>query len=298
MGCWNETCALSNLPIMRGAPTYLIFMMSAPTTLKEGQTGCYVDDFWLIPAIPLLGKYDDYGRVDQLEKGLFAQLVAEQIQATLVPHEEHEGKFNLMNLQNWCHDGNCKIKAPLLPPKTEHELVKTFIRKDVWDWFVTQTVEDFRGAHTLQTMQKDAAEYLNCWTIKQDEINKIEDPNERLSKLFGMDFEMETSLLGKNQFYSHFKCSRHGRLPWTLGHYDRQIQEKYRSGSITKETALEIYNRIAEIMHVEAVMSELRICWHPTSFSGSQDQDYRMHAAFHTKIAEIATKTAVYLEDY
>lgn len=52
MGCWNETCFLTGLPIFAGQPVKLIFIA------HDGNGG------WLPAALPVHGYYDDYGGIE------------------------------------------------------------------------------------------------------------------------------------------------------------------------------------------------------------------------------------------
>lgn len=72
MGSFNETCALSCLPITCGDPVKLLFLTRNPyaTTCDErfaqrfAQRGCYHNDQWFVRTPPINGQYADYGKCD------------------------------------------------------------------------------------------------------------------------------------------------------------------------------------------------------------------------------------------
>ena len=63
MGCWNETCMATNLPIVVGEPCvgFLITRYHA-----EGKTS-YPDERYRPISPPIFGLYDDYGCLDDIE---------------------------------------------------------------------------------------------------------------------------------------------------------------------------------------------------------------------------------------
>lgn len=62
MGCWNETCALSRLPIFSGEPVVAIITIGRPTVAGE----CYyANDDTNMFTFPIRGEYDDYGSLEE-----------------------------------------------------------------------------------------------------------------------------------------------------------------------------------------------------------------------------------------
>lgn len=63
MGCWNETCALSNLPIIVGDRVKFLVLLNIGVA---GKTYYYNDNY--IPlCLPMSGEYDDYGAIENIE---------------------------------------------------------------------------------------------------------------------------------------------------------------------------------------------------------------------------------------
>ena len=62
MGCWNETCMLTHLPI-QGDEDTVCFLIAE--RLGEKDT-CHCDGVFAPISLPLLGKYDDYGRLKNI----------------------------------------------------------------------------------------------------------------------------------------------------------------------------------------------------------------------------------------
>lgn len=61
MGCWNKTCALTQLPIHDKDPVVTFLIVENYYARKNQSSACNSHTFWEIIPLPLYGKYDDYG---------------------------------------------------------------------------------------------------------------------------------------------------------------------------------------------------------------------------------------------
>lgn len=65
MGYWNETCTLTNLPICYGEPTVAILLEQTPNVSHQNGI-VYPDDIFRPVGLPLYGKYNDYGNLEDV----------------------------------------------------------------------------------------------------------------------------------------------------------------------------------------------------------------------------------------
>lgn len=87
MGCWNETCGFSNLAIESGnkVACFIIdetHIIEAPDRDADGnvygkkidiygeKNDCYASSFGLPVFLPLIGSYDDYGSIENIEENI------------------------------------------------------------------------------------------------------------------------------------------------------------------------------------------------------------------------------------
>ena len=63
MGCWNETCLLTRLPIQSDEKTVCVLIAERPNV----HSACYADDIFTPVSLPIFGRYNDYGNLEQLE---------------------------------------------------------------------------------------------------------------------------------------------------------------------------------------------------------------------------------------
>ena len=64
MGCWDETCMLTHLPIIVGEKTVAVFIAQKRNSLDT----CYSDSIFAPISLPFFGQYDDYGRLENIAK--------------------------------------------------------------------------------------------------------------------------------------------------------------------------------------------------------------------------------------
>lgn len=66
MGCWNGTCGLSNLPILHGDKV-VCFIVKKDDYENKISHECYPWDHSSPLTFPLIGYYDDYGGIENIE---------------------------------------------------------------------------------------------------------------------------------------------------------------------------------------------------------------------------------------
>ncbi len=69
MGCFNSTCSLSHLDVTYGDKCY--FLILKPNRFHEkleGSTICYPDERYKLFCLPIVGEYNDYGRIEEIQK--------------------------------------------------------------------------------------------------------------------------------------------------------------------------------------------------------------------------------------
>lgn len=91
MGSWNETCSLTNLPVLAGEPVYVMFLQE---TDREIESICEHFKYWALLPFMFEAEYDDYGLVRN-EKG------------DLIPFMLNAFKKHLFEMEhgpNSCHD--------------------------------------------------------------------------------------------------------------------------------------------------------------------------------------------------
>lgn len=94
MGCWCETCGVTQLPINAGDKVRLFVLISRRCWREEeegegvGGGTCYSNDLWAPLGPPIQGKYDDYGGIESIKENADTKLLLERIKDGWIPFEE------------------------------------------------------------------------------------------------------------------------------------------------------------------------------------------------------------------
>lgn len=105
MGCWNETCFLTNLPICRGEK-----VVAFPIIKNESiNTGTLFDEYkatgnYYALSLPFYGKYDDYGRLEDISQNNSVNFSLELI-------KYHIEKNNLSLIDDYPGNDEANLKS-------------------------------------------------------------------------------------------------------------------------------------------------------------------------------------------
>jgi len=73
MGCWNNTCSLSGLPIREYDKVNFVIIANRPS-MPTASGFCYSDGYAIPVSFVMTGEYDDYGGVKEVEDDLASKL--------------------------------------------------------------------------------------------------------------------------------------------------------------------------------------------------------------------------------
>src|SRR5579864_3769003 len=85
MGCWNETCGLTQMPICGGDPVRL-FLIVENAYPRGSRDVCisYGSELWRPFGLPLKGTYDEYGRLENIEEDCMSDFLLESLREMVV----------------------------------------------------------------------------------------------------------------------------------------------------------------------------------------------------------------------
>lgn len=76
MGCWNATCGITNLPILYNEEVYTHILVSSVTKRSSANTRHYHNDVCIPLSFPIIGKYDDYGSISNIQYNITTELMS------------------------------------------------------------------------------------------------------------------------------------------------------------------------------------------------------------------------------
>ena len=84
MGCWNETCGITNLPILSGQPVRLFFL-AGKIQPNEGHAGfCNPNTHWTPRFLAIRGTYDDYGSLEDIHEDWNTRWIIGEVREAIV----------------------------------------------------------------------------------------------------------------------------------------------------------------------------------------------------------------------
>jgi hypothetical protein len=111
MGCWNKTCALSNLPIFRGEEVY-VFLIEQNGLGPSSGNHCYSDHLYSPIITPFYSHYDDYGAGEN-NSGAALPVIINSLKKVVIEKELGENQY---------HD--LEVKRDTLSEDNLFELIK------------------------------------------------------------------------------------------------------------------------------------------------------------------------------
>lgn len=91
MGSWNNTCGLTNLPIIAGESVYVFPIRERD--LSKYRSHCYSTALYQPVLIPFVAEYNDYGAGENCS-GIALDLTIEELRRTLIELEIGENKYH------------------------------------------------------------------------------------------------------------------------------------------------------------------------------------------------------------
>jgi hypothetical protein len=261
MGCWNGTCALTNMPIHYGERIVLI-----PLSIQEEKLGtmCYHNELCHYAGYPIRGTYDDYGGIEDIDETSGVKRTLELFQSWFKTKkitlnskaQDNYGKgitelSDIGVLLHVIERGGLEAEGCLFSYIMMHEKAFDAIVNEMGSRTGYKGEEAFRdfikrqlgGSYKKQNREKDLKE-----KIKIDSSD-----NALMSELFLSSMSHERYLY-TNFFYRNFFC-----------HTDDHI--------LTEE----LESSFVELYLFDCAMAFLRKTLIPQCGAGSQQSEYYLH---------------------
>jgi len=290
MGCWCETCGITQLPINAGDKVR-VFVMSSQNSyqFEDGGAGgggtCYSNDRWAPIGPAIQGTYDDYGGVENIVMDDSARMVEAKIASGWVPlTKKHEWddvpeKLELSDYLNYIERDRGKFKSE---GRQEQHLGLMFVLEDVYQAMINfDSIEAHHNwtAHTYQ--YKPMSEGLKL-DLQEWYEAKLELFKPRLSKDIDHLYEMMSELdLGGGRLFSDFRDNgiKIFKKP-LLNCAKEQI-------SFQNEKVQKLVSDALDMLRFEIAMSRARKQWMPQSGKGSQNNELDIYKAINAAAAKI-----------
>jgi len=281
MGSWNETCAVSNLPVRHKER---IVIMPLCATAQAGPKATEIDKYWQPFALPIRCAYNDYGGVEGIEEDDSGQfnsielLYDENNKPLNFTKEGFQDQLNEFLLNH--DDYEAQEFVGSFSKKFDFMLVK----EDLFD-FLTGRVAERTAYGTDRDMKAVTSEALDgkakrLFKEKMDEaiksiqnatIYKNVDAKEVANAIYGENAAREalSETFGKCRFFGQMFS------PILLYKHNKPCENRLKE-------------RFVELQLFAFALNLLRKGWLcQTSGHGSQDYELRLHKELAGKIQDI-----------
>ena len=273
MGCWNNTCGLSNLPILSGNEVYVF------PILRDMRVSslCYSTALYRPFLAPFVAEYDDYGGGENCS-GIMLNSIIEVLKSRLVEKPLGKNEYHDVAVTRDGFDVDKFFESI-----NKHRLeVSGFSNSEVYFSMVQKDVVDrlwneysFRIFHNFgDSKNKDyryvTVSFADLFSMVPDyleECNKFYDPKDH-HNMFRSYFRSTGSPL--SGFLNEDYYSQSSRF-FNLINISALVADVYQ---VNKDDAIEICRIYLIGILVDAMMSATRKIWTPVMHQGSQNQDY------------------------
>lgn len=257
MGCWNETCMLSSLPIRYGDPVVVYFL--APFYSESICHNIYsCCDQYSPVGFALSGIYDDYGTIEKIcdnEAASWTYRLLDHLQKTGAIKLSEEADQKTAKLSNLSHYTKAAERGWLITSsiKNKKPLSLIFMHEDLYKNILAEGVKRI-------CYNSDKSFYEICITMADKyTAEKLDIERKKENNYAGI---LSLNLRDDLGFTRHF----------TEYHRNRKVTD-FLLKSLTDKTK-DLRNLMVEVMVFETYMNLARMMWRMTPGKGSQSVEF------------------------
>ena len=312
MGCWNQTCGLTQLHI-RANQDVVVFAM----TKNNGVDSlCYTTPFYAPVMMPFYAKYNDYGGGEECH-GIGFNIVMDAIKEELVELPVGENQYHDIAVKKEgfgeeqffeaVHEDRLFVKG--MNPRQRIHVGFMMIRKDIFDHILENRVLERYVGNNQGTIAKwgDSKDYIEfkfadvaadipacvdyIFTALQDESNVLArfDPLRYLRKL--NDNSLRPVGNRAASYLSH-EDYRYSSLVRPSSEIDRYISTDDKTG------LTEYLTEYLKALWIDGFMLDTRKFWSPQAGAGSQQDEHEGYELLiDAMTAALASEKREYEED-
>lgn len=295
MGCWNNTCGLTNLPIIAGDAVYVFPIKERD--ISEYRSHCETTAFYEPMMTPFTAEYDDYGGGANCEGPLLDQFItalkSSLVELSLTEASASESPidkdtFDIDGFFEAIHDNKLFVRGW----RKKQAVYFTMVRKDIVDrlWHewkfdiyvgdgnATTPGEAYERSVTYATL---AEQFLPKFVDSLKAIAESSESLDKIDRIIARQFALRDSDNNSNtvpalrRLFHSFDRSE----SWDPLFIKDMIMDLVVEGNYERATEL-LKLQLLGIM-VNDMMSSTRRIWLPVMHQGSQSADYDDYRLLH-----------------
>lgn len=294
MGCWNETCGITQLPINFGNKVRYFVLIYNDRPADGGGT-CYPADIWSPLGLAIQGTYNDYGGIENIVENEDTKMIVKIIKESWIPFTEAYQKVsNIKNMKlsemlDWIGRGKAKFSKP------DRHLGQMMVHEEVYQTMISH---DFiEGHHYKQGHWKyrlwseiislrfkewfDGASSRNKLFSHLKDVKSASLPTDLVADIEYLITDLDTSF-----FFYEGESGFRGLRPYKL-----KLKELIQKGfSYEDERVQKISKTVLEFYRFNRAMSDARKMWHPQCGKGSQNDELGIHSRLNVAVGKIIQK--------
>lgn len=303
MGCWNETCAITQLPIQVGDPVVLMFLARNSYTGEDHAGFCYVNSMWTPKFLPVHGVYNDYGGIEQVEQNWNTEFILDHMKmemahvrltkshtAPVDPDELHFEKdpeqldldnLTIEDLVRAVHDDQLFVQG------THRGGVPVgwcMMHKWAWEHVTQSMLSRLDDPVPKEKVLEDGVEYYTA--LKKKVVNLLEPDNNGVVHSFIVRSWEKQDLVNWQNSFHPFTSSSGSFDGYTVLNgiriYTDYLWELAEQGTqVSDHKVQQVLNDLSDYLILRQNMQSMRKFWSPQSGKGSQRTALDIHLALH-----------------
>ena len=273
MGCWNGTCAITNVPVMHNDEV-VVLLLTNQYGLDDNK--CYPNSYWQPYSLYFEGKYNDYGAVEDCH-GPMLEYIMDDVKHHLYEIEQGENEyhdiavkqdgFNIDKFFEADHERRLFIKSgwkSRFIKSDKQQLTHIIILKDVFDGLINQFFIE-------QYLRDPGGDYTKA-TYKNQYIGNLEASAQAYvdTQIYNTDSNIRSIPDYEDLFY-RFCLDSSGHAKPDMTRPIHTIKNFIEAGSHQMARTAAI--QLARISWIDTYMNSARRMWCPQSGAGSQDSE-------------------------
>lgn len=297
MGCWNKTCALSNLPIFYGERTY-VFVLEESGSYDRGRA-VYPNYLYNPILLPFESTYNDYGAGED-SSGLALPLILDALKRELIEKEseyrdmevKREG-FNEEKFFEAVHGDRLEVKGYDGPKKIKFVMMRKDLVDQILDSYI---IEEFKGRdeekgegiydkYKFQDILDNVDEFLGRCSLTLQSLH--EHP---FKSLFEFELRLWLGDYENDNLVSRWlrRLSEGTNRQSSICRADLILPEMLKAGKF--DEAKPLIELALKGVFIYDFMETVRRCWVPPCGEGSQGDDLDVHLLLTNTVIDVAKK--------
>jgi hypothetical protein len=296
MGCWNETCGITQLPIKSGDPVALVFIVNVGSRNRNHSGFCYINDEWSPKFLPIFGTYNDYGGLENIQENWNTAFILDSLKhelvqsrltqsANLAPRSYDEPKSDQLDLHSFTlEDVLDQIHEDRIWVQGVHGVNPMgWVMIHAWVWgHMTDTMDrDWQEPLTLAQVHAAGEAYYEAMSEQVQQERTSDDATTRILRKFRRHIMLPHTnpfnILADRGYHLDGKgmingISSYNELLWHIAE---------RGTPVSHEKVQHMIHSLAQFLVFRSNMTSMRKAWSPQTGKGGQHENLEAHLALH-----------------